>query len=97
MMATRLSDSEFAARTRKANQQRAARQAERRRAAGKAQLNIWLAADVKAALAALALANSETISDVAERLLSTALATPDTTTTTVYTDVVDGKDALTTR
>jgi len=73
MMATRLSDSELAARIRTSNRQRAARQHERLRTAGKVQLNIWLATDVKAALATAAAANGETVSQAAERLLSAGL------------------------
>ena len=79
MMATRLSDSELAARIRTSNRQRAARQHERLRTAGKVQLNIWLATDVKAALATAAATNGETVSQAAERLLSAGLAEPNAT------------------
>ena len=73
MMATRLTDSELAASVRAGNRQRAQRQHERRRAAGLTQLNIWLTADTRAALATAAAANNETLSDAAERLLSAGL------------------------
>lgn len=84
MMATRLSDSEFAARTRKANQQRAARQLERRRAAGLAPLNVWIDATTKARLEAARY--GATLNATAERLL---LAGLDTTTPAANRDTAD--------
>lgn len=72
-MTTRLSDGELAARTRAGNRQRATRQHEKRRAAGLAQLNVWLSASTRAALATTAAANGETLSATVERLLSDAI------------------------
>lgn len=81
MMATRLSDSEFAARTRKANQRRAARQLERRREAGLVQMNVWVSQSTKARIEAARLGAA--LNETAERLLLAGLAattTPATTT-----------------
>ena len=81
MMATRLSDSEFAARTRKANQRRAARQQERRREAGLVQMNVWVSQSTKARIEAARLGAA--LNETAERLLLAGLAattTPATTT-----------------
>lgn len=96
MMATRLSDSEFAARTRKANQQRAARQLERRRAAGLAPLNVWIDATTKARLEAAR--HGAALNETAERLLLAGLDAATTTalvdTPPVYTVGVSSRDAL---
>lgn len=78
MMATRLSDSEFAARTRKANQRRAARQLERRREAGLVQMNVWVSQSTKARIEAARLGAA--LNETAERLLLAGLAA----TTTPY-------------
>jgi len=95
MMATRLSDSEFAARTRKANQRRAARQLERRREAGLVQMNVWVSQSTKARIEAARLGAA--LNETAERLLLAGLAattTPATTHQPVYTGVVSTRDAL---
>lgn len=71
MMATRLTDTELAARTRAANQRRAARQLERRRAAGLVQLNVWIDANTKARIEAARLGAA--LNETAERLLLAGL------------------------
>ena len=80
MMATRLSDSEFAARTRKANQRRAARQLERRREAGLVQMNVWVSQSTKARIEAARLGAA--LNETAERLLLAGLAATTTPATT---------------
>lgn len=84
MMATRLSDSELAARVRAGNRQRAQRQHERRRKAGLVQLSVWIPEPIRAALDEVAAHRNETVAatvaDILERSLS--LATLGTATTT---------------
>lgn len=81
MMATRLTDTELAARVRASNRQRAQRQHERRRAAGLVPLTIWLAQPTKAALTAIAAANGGAINETVEKLIAAGLNTPPATAT----------------
>lgn len=92
-MATKLSDSELAARVRAGNRQRAARQHERRRESGKVAVSVWLNTSTKAALANTAAANNTTISATVEKLLELGLKQTATSTKAVDTSPPD-KDAL---
>ncbi len=87
MMATRLTDSELAARVRAGNRIRAQRQQEKRRSAGLVQLNVWLSQPIRTALDRAAahrnMTVSETVSDLLERALSVAMLL-DTTTPAPY-------------
>lgn len=103
MMATRLTDSELAARVRAGNRIRAQRQQEKRRSAGLVQLNVWLSQPIRTALDRAAahrnMTVSETVSDLLERALSVAMLLDTTTpasnaTPPVYTGVVSSRDAL---
>ena len=108
MMATRLTDSELAARVRAGNRVRAQRQQERRRSAGLVQLNVWVSQSTRTALDRAAahrnMTVSETVSDLLERALSAAMllnaaTTPDmpaasNDTPPVYTGVVSSRDTL---
>ena len=84
MMATRLTDSELAARVRAGNRQRAQRQQERRRSAGLVQLNVWLSQSTRTALDRAAahrnMTVSETVDDLLERALAAAMLLNATTT-----------------
>lgn len=73
-MARKLTDSEFAERTRAANRRRTARYQQRLAAAGKTALTVWIDTGLKAALATTAAANGATIADTATALLTAALA-----------------------
>lgn len=75
-MARKLTDSEFAERTRAANRRRTARYQQRLAAAGKTALTVWIDTGLKAALATTAAANGATIADTATALLSAALSEP---------------------
>ena len=75
-MARKLTDSEFAERTRAANRRRTARYQQRLAAAGKTALTVWIDTGLKAALATAAAANGATIADTATALLSAALSEP---------------------
>ena len=72
-MATKLSDAEFIARHRAANRARSQRNRQRRYGAGNVALTVWVAESTKAALLALAAAESAPIAVVVDRLLSAAL------------------------
>lgn len=71
-MATRLSDSELANRTREANRRRGERHRQRLAIAGKSALTVWIDAGLKAALTAAAAANGATLADTAAQWLMTA-------------------------
>lgn len=73
-MAAKLSDAEFIERHRAANRIRSQRTRERRYGAGRVALTVWVAESTKARLLALAAAESTPIAEVADRLLSAALA-----------------------
>lgn len=73
-MATRLSDSELANRTREANRRRGERHRQRLTIAGKSALTVWIDAGLKAALTSAAAANGATMADTAAELLSAALS-----------------------
>ena len=110
MMATRLTDSELAARVRAGNQRRAARQLERRRSAGLVQLNVWVSQSTRTALDRAAahrnMTVSETVSELLERALAAAMLLNATTTrdkptaaelTVDMFDAPAGNDATTTK
>ena len=73
-MAKRLSDSEFAERTRAANRRRTERHHQRLIMAGKSALTVWLPATVRTALTTKAANDGATIADTAAALLSAALS-----------------------
>lgn len=73
-MATRLSDSEFAERTRAANRRRSGRQRERLAEKGRVGLTVWVPAEVRRQLADRATAEQRNISEITTALLSAALA-----------------------
>ena len=73
-MAAKLSDAEFIERHRAANRVRSQRTRERRYDAGRVALTVWVAESTKARLLALAAAESAPVAEVADRLLSAALA-----------------------
>ena len=95
-MATKLTDTELAARTRASNRQRAERQRVRLANAGRVATTVWLTASTKDALTRTAAAKGSTISDAAEQLLSMGLK-PTTTTTAKTTAATLSRDALMTR
>jgi hypothetical protein len=72
-MAARLEDSELAARIRAGNQRRAARQQEKRRAAGRVQLNVVIDHSMKVQLEAEAARNNASLSVVVAVLLDLGL------------------------
>ena len=73
-MATRLTDSELATRTREANRRRGERYRERQIQGGKAPLTVWLPDALRAALVQSATERGATIIDTAELWLTTAAA-----------------------
>ncbi len=73
-MATRLSDSELANRTREANRRRGERHRQRLAIAGKSALTVWIPDVVRQALTAKAANDDATIADTAAALLSAALS-----------------------
>ena len=98
-MGVKLELNELGARTRAANQRRAARLLERQKAAGKVALTVWVSAATRARIDAVR--HGATLNETAERLLLAGLNTtsrdkpPGTVdTTSVHTDVVVDKDAL---
>ena len=72
-MSAKLSDAEFIARTRAANRKRSERTREKRYGTGRVSLTVWVQADTKARLLALAAAESTPVAEVADRLLTAAL------------------------
>lgn len=100
-MGVKLELNELGARTRAANQRRAARLLERQKAAGKVALTVWVSAATKARIDATRA--GATLNETAERLLLAGLNATTTSrdkppgtvdTTSVHTDVVVDKDAL---
>ena len=71
-MARKLSDAEFAERTRAANRRRTERHHQRLIAAGKSALTVWIPDTVRQSLTAAAAANGATIADTATQWLMTA-------------------------
>lgn len=97
-MAEKLALDELGARTRAANQRRAARQQQRWRAAGRVALTVWMDSTTKARIEAAR--NGGTLNETAERLLSLGLeqiatTTPATSNPPVYTGVVSRDDLMT--
>ena len=74
-MAKRLSDSEFAERTRAANRRRTERHHQRLIMAGRTALTVWIPAAVRTALTTKAANDGATIADTAAALLTSALDT----------------------
>ena len=72
-MATRLSDSELANRTREANRRRGERHRQRLTIAGKSALTVWIPDTVRKALTTKAANDGATIADTAAELLQAAL------------------------
>ena len=88
-MAAKLSDAEFIERHRAANRVRSQRTRERRYDAGRVALTVWVAESTKARLLALAAAESAPVAEVADRLLSAALAPSIPTSTPARPSTVD--------
>ncbi|MBK9156819.1 MAG: hypothetical protein IPM11_01590 [Micropruina sp.] len=72
-MATKLTDSEFAERARAGNRKRADRRRERMANEGYQQLVVWIPAELKRQIAALATAEQVTTREIAVRLLAKEL------------------------
>ena len=73
-MSAKLSDAEFIARHRAANRLRSTRQREKRYEGGRVSLTVWVQATTKARLLALAATEETPVAEVADRLLTAALA-----------------------
>jgi hypothetical protein len=80
MMATRVSDTELAARLRQRNAVNSQRRRERLALAGKVQLLTWIPATLRRELDSAAAARGEPLSETTAALLLAGLATPATTT-----------------
>lgn len=73
-MATKLTDSELANRTRESNRRRGERHRERLQSAGKSALTVWIPDTLRTALTTKAAKDGATLADTAAALLSLALA-----------------------